>query len=87
MKLKAYGWDDEDYDESHVVWAATPGKAKALLASEHDREFTEMRVYRVPWADKYGASKIIPAKEFLSNGWELNCTNCGKVVRNGQQQF
>ena len=53
MKLKAYGWDDEDYDESHVVWAATPGKAKALLASEHDREFTEMRVYRVPWADKY----------------------------------
>ena len=57
MKLKAYGWDDEDYDESHVVWAATPGKAKALLASEHDREFTEMRVYRVPWADKYGASK------------------------------
>lgn len=83
MKLKAYGWDDEDYDESHVVWAATPGKAKALLASEHDREFTEMRVYRVPWADKYGASKIIPAKEFLSNGWELNCTNCGKVVRNG----
>lgn len=53
------------------------------FASEHDREFTEMRVYRVPWADKYGASKIIPAKEFLSNGWELNCTNCGKVVRNG----
>ena len=36
MKLKAYGWDDEDYDESHVVWAATPGKAKALLASEHE---------------------------------------------------
>lgn len=71
MKLKAYGWDDEDYDESHVVWAATPGKAKALLASEHDREFTEMRVYRVPWADKYEASKIIPAKEFL------------RVVRNG----
>ena len=30
MKLKAYGWDDEDYDESQVVWAATPGKAKAL---------------------------------------------------------
>ena len=46
MKLKAYGWDDEDYDESHVVWAATPGKAKALLASEHDREFTEMHKLR-----------------------------------------
>lgn len=54
MNIKAYEWDDEYRDESHIVWAATPGKAKALLASEHDREFTEMRVYRVPWADKYG---------------------------------
>lgn len=80
MKLKAYGWDDEDYDESHVVWAATPGKAKALLASEHDREFTEMRVYRVPWADKYGEHKIIPAKELLSHGWQLCCSNCGTRV-------
>lgn len=52
MNVKAYEWDDEYHGESHVVWAATPGKAKALLASEHDREFTEMRVYRVPWADK-----------------------------------
>ena len=83
MKIKAYAWDDEDYGGSYFVWTTTPGKAKALLASEHDREFTEMRVYRVPWADKYGDNKIIPAKELLSNGWELNCTNCGKVVRNG----
>lgn len=82
MKLKAYVWDDEDYDESHVVWAATPGKAKALLASEHDREFTEMRVYRVPWADKYGNVKIIPAKELLNHGWWLYCSNCGTRVQN-----
>lgn len=83
MKLKAYGWDDEDYDESHVVWAATPGKAKALLlAAEHDREFTEIRVYRVPWADKYGEKKIIPAKELLSHGWWLYCSNCGTRVQN-----
>lgn len=77
MKLKAYGWDDEDYDESHVVWAATPGKAKALLASEHDREFTEMRVYRVPWADKYRDMDDIPAEEFLAHGWWLPCAKCG----------
>lgn len=80
MKLKAYGWDDEGYDESHVVWAATPGKAKALLAAERDREFTEIRVYRVPWADKYGEKKIIPAKELLSHGWWLYCSNCGTQV-------
>lgn len=53
MNLKAYEWDDEYYGESYLVWATTPGKAKALLAAEHDREFTEIRVYRVPWADKY----------------------------------
>lgn len=80
MKLKAYGWDDEDYDESYVVWAATPGKAKALLASEHDEEFTEMRVYRVPWADKYRSMDDIPAEEFLKNGWYLYCANCGTHV-------
>jgi len=38
MNIKAYVWDDEYHGESHVVWAATPGKAKALLAAEHDRE-------------------------------------------------
>lgn len=83
MNLKAYAWDDEDYGGSHVVWATTPGKAKALLASEHDREFTEMRVYRVPWADKYGASKIIPA--VVRNGTatvldevEVLCDECAK---------
>jgi hypothetical protein len=82
MNIKAYAWDDEDYDESHIVWAATQGKAKALLAAEHDREFTEMRVYRVPWADKYGEHKIIPAKELLSHGWWLYCSNCGTRVQN-----
>jgi len=76
MNLKAYAWDDEDYGESYLVWATTPGKAKALLAAEHDREFTEIRVYRVPWADKYGEKKIIPAKELLSHGWWLYCSNC-----------
>lgn len=71
MNIKAYEWDDEYRGESHIVWAATPGKAKALLAAEHDREFTEMRVSRVPWADKYGDSKRIPAEEFLSRGWRI----------------
>lgn len=67
MKIKAYAWDDEDYGGSYFVWTTTPGKAKALLAAEHDREFTEIRVYRVPWADKYGyvtsARKIGTRKE------------------------
>ena len=80
MNIKAYAWDDEDYGGSYFVWTTTPGKAKALLAAEHDREFTEMRVSRVPWADKYGDSKRIPAKELLSHGWWLYCSNCGTQV-------
>lgn len=82
MNVKAYEWDDEYHGESHVVWTTTPGKAKALLASGHDREFTEMRVYRVPWADKYGDNKIIPAKE-------LCCIvqTVGHVFRMIQRQF
>lgn len=82
MKIKAYAWDDEDYGRSDFVWTTTPGKAKALLAAEYDREFTEIRVYRVPWADKYGEKKIIPAKELLSRGWWLCCSNCGTRVQN-----
>lgn len=41
MKIKAYAWDDEDYGRSDFVWTTTPGKAKALLAAEYDREFTD----------------------------------------------
>lgn len=82
MNVKAYVWDDEYYGESHVVWASTPGKAKALLAAEHDEEFTELRVKRLPWADKYGVSKRIPAEEFLSHDWWLACSNCGTRVYN-----
>lgn len=82
MKIKAYAWDDEDCGESYFVWTTTPGKAKALLASEHDREFTEMRVYRVPWADKYSESKIIPAKELLSKGkMKIEDLKVGRVYR------
>ena len=65
MNIKAYAWDDDYHGGSHLTWATTPGKAKALLASEYDREFTEMRVYRVPWADQYRSMDDIPAEEFL----------------------
>lgn len=80
MNVKAYAWNDEYHGGSHIVWTTTPGKAKALFAAEHDEEFTEMRVYRVPWADKYRSMDDIPAEEFLKNGWYLYCANCGTHV-------
>lgn len=68
MKIKAYVWDDEYNDKSHIVWATTPGKAKALLAAEHDEKFTELRVKRLPWADQYKDFNKIPAAEFFKHG-------------------
>lgn len=83
MNIKAYAWDDEDYGGSYFAWTTTPGKAKALLAAEHNREFTELRVYRVPWADKYRSMDDIPAEEFFKNGWYLHCAKCGTPVYDG----
>ena len=80
MKLKAYVWDDEYNDKSHIVWATTPGKAKALLAAEHDEKFTELRVKRLPWADQYKDFNKIPAAEFFKHGWWMYCLNCGARV-------
>lgn len=80
MKLKAYSWDDESVSESYIVCAETVGKAKALLAAEHDEKFTDIRHYRLPWADKYRDMDDIPAEEFLAHGWWLTCAKCGKQV-------
>jgi hypothetical protein len=77
MTIKAYAWDDESVSESYIVWAETVGKAKALLAAEHDEKFTDIRTYRLPWADKYRDMDDIPAEEFLAHGWWLPCAKCG----------
>lgn len=49
-------WEIDDYEGfSEIVFAETPGKAKAIamkLALFEDYEFAELRPYRVPKADK-----------------------------------
>lgn len=80
MKLKAYAWDDDYHGNTYIVWAETAGKAKALFAAEHDTDFTYIRPYRLPWADKYRDMDDIPAEEFLAHGWWLTCAKCGKQV-------
>lgn len=82
MNVKAYVWDDEYSGESHIVWATTPGKAKALFAAEHDEEFTELRVKRLPWADEYRDMDEIPAEVFIKNGWHTlrYCEKCGLEI-------
>lgn len=80
MNVKAYVWDSDWNGESYIVWTTTPGKAKALLAAEHDECFKDIRVRRLPWADEYRVVDDIPAEVFLSNGWWLPCAKCGTDV-------
>lgn len=80
MTLKAYAWDDEFYGDTQIVWAETAGKAKALIVAEYDERFTDVRVYRLPWADKYRDLDDIPAEVYLENGWDITCAKCGGRV-------
>ena len=43
-------------------------------------EYTDIRVRRVPWADKYGSFDNIPPKAFISNGWWMFCCKCSGHV-------
>lgn len=79
-KLKAYKWDDEIDGTTIIVWAETAGKAKAYIADENDVAFVNVKVYRVPWADEYGAMERIPPEVYLDNGWWLACSKCGDTV-------
>lgn len=79
-KLKAYQWDDEQEGTTTIVWAESAGKAKAEIANDNDIAFTEVKVYRLPWADKYGDMENIPPEVYLDNGWWLPCCKCASQV-------
>jgi hypothetical protein len=77
--LKAYEWDNEIDGYSMIVYAETVGKAKYEVMNEESQDnFTDIRVKRMPWADKYAGGKI-PAEEYISHGWWMPCANpkCG----------
>lgn len=81
-KLKAYQWDDELEGTSIIVYAETAGKARSEIADSNDSglRFTEIRVYRAPWADEYGDWNKIPPEVLLDHGWYLPCCCCGKYA-------
>ena len=59
-----------------IVYAENANKAKAEGARCTDRKYTDIRVRRVPWADKYGSFDNIPPKVFIDNGWWMFCCKC-----------
>lgn len=81
---KAYAYDDEFEGTTEIYWAKTAGQAKAYFANENDLLFTEVSVYRVPWADKYKSMEEIPPDVYWENGWWLPCEKCGSIVAEGE---
>ena len=82
--MKCYAYDNEIEGTTELYWCETAGEAKQYFANDHVVPFTWIRVYREPWADKYGSVESIPAKEFWKHGWWLPCTDCGKQVLEGE---
>lgn len=87
--LKAYQHDDEHEGTSTIVYAETAGKAKAEIADSNDSglRFTEVRVYRVPWADEYGDWDNVPPEVLLEHGWMLPCWRCGKYALDDNEEM
>lgn len=85
MKYKAYVFANAaDYDvddiSEEITFAETQGKAKQDFSMENGIHYKDIRVQRLPWADKYGDADSIPAEELLNHGWHFNCDTCGAEI-------
>lgn len=85
MKSKAYCFSNvSDYDiediEKEITFAETAGKAKQDFSMENGIHYNDIRVQRLPWADKYGSVDNIPAEEWLNHGWYFTCDTCGAEI-------
>ncbi len=79
--MKAWSFETDPWEGTHmIVYADTAGQAKRAAMEYVDNDFTEIRVYRVQWADKYGDYDNIPIDAFLKNGWWWPCHKCGTQV-------
>ena len=79
-KLKAYYFEEPDTGYGRIGWFETVGHAKSYFACENDLNFCDVRVKRVPWADKYKSEEQIPPDVYLAHGWWLMCEECGAEI-------
>ncbi len=85
MQYKAYVFSNaSDYDiediSEEVTFAETAGKAKQDFSMESGIHYKDIRVRRMPWADKYENVDNIPTEEWLSHGWYFVCNTCGENI-------
>lgn len=79
MTIKAYAYIGDDA-ESEITFANTAGQAKAEFADIMGERFIDVKVERLPWADKYWENGAVPYEELLAHGWSVSCHKCGKMV-------
>ncbi len=75
----AADYDVDDISEE-VTFAETAGKAKQDFSMETGIHYKDIRVQRLPWADKYESVDKIPVKEWLDHGWRFTCNICGAII-------
>lgn len=85
MKSKAYVFANAvDYGindlSEQVTFAETAGKAKQYFSMNSGIHYKDIRVRRVPWADKYDDVDEIPVEELLDHGWYFTCNICGARI-------
>lgn len=78
--LKAYIFTDNQTGYDEIEWFETAGQAKRYFANENTLDFCDVRVYRVPWADKYQSQGEVPSEDLLAHGWWIECHQCGRDV-------
>lgn len=75
MSLKAYSVNDYDRERGCVVFAETPGKARAEGAGEIANEFIEVEVRRAPEFDGLTPEELTP-RVYIERGWRYSCAHC-----------
>ena len=50
------------------------------ISMESGIHYKDIRVRRVPWADKYEDVDEIPVEELLDHGWYFICNICGARI-------
>jgi formylmethanofuran dehydrogenase subunit E len=87
IMIKAYAWHNDDTGFDDIVWCETAGKAKYYIACKEGIPFTDVKVYRVKWADKFKCIEDIKIKDFFDNGWGYVCSKCGEITFEDEATF
>ena len=77
--LKAYVVRGDD-EFSMLVFAPSPGQAKAMCMGNWGDDYIWLRATREPKLDRYGSPNNIPAYVLVGMGWWFECHNCGMTI-------